>query len=121
MTEFFEINFGAFCSSMALLVRCYLPSIRCTANLKFVFLSVARYQSHCIWALVSSWDAFCLLSFHNLHELVRKMQPSNEYTTIGICKINPLLFADDLILLSSTESGLQRALMTLQVHATLLV
>ena len=31
-------------------------------------------------------------------------------TTIGNCKISRLLFADDLILLSSTESGLQRAL-----------
>ena len=30
--------------------------------------------------------------------------------TIGNCKINRLLFADDLVLLSSTESGLQRAL-----------
>ena len=30
--------------------------------------------------------------------------------TIENCKINRLLFADDLVLLSSTESGLQRAL-----------
>ena len=29
---------------------------------------------------------------------------------IGNCKISRLLFADDLVLLSSTESGLQRAL-----------
>ena len=29
---------------------------------------------------------------------------------IGNCKISRLLFADDLLLLSSTESGLQRAL-----------
>ena len=30
--------------------------------------------------------------------------------TIGNCKISRLLFADDLVLLSSTESGVQRAL-----------
>ena len=29
---------------------------------------------------------------------------------IGNCKISRLLFADDLVLLSSTESGLQRTL-----------
>ena len=33
-----------------------------------------------------------------------------ECATIGNCKISCLLFADDLVLLSSTESGLQRAL-----------
>ena len=33
-----------------------------------------------------------------------------ECATIKICKISQLLFADDLVLLSSAESGLQRAL-----------
>ena len=35
---------------------------------------------------------------------------ADECATIGNCKISRLLFADDLVLLSSTESGLQRAL-----------
>ena len=35
---------------------------------------------------------------------------ADECATIGNCKINRMLFADDLVLLSSTESGLQRAL-----------
>ena len=35
---------------------------------------------------------------------------SEKCTTIGNCKISCLLFADDLVLLSSTELGLQRAL-----------
>ena len=35
---------------------------------------------------------------------------TDECATIGNCKISRLLFADDLVLLSSTESGLQRAL-----------
>ena len=30
--------------------------------------------------------------------------------SVGNCKISRLLFADDLVLLSATESGLQRAL-----------
>ena len=34
---------------------------------------------------------------------------ADECATIGNCKINRLLFADDLVLLSSTESVLQRA------------
>ena len=35
---------------------------------------------------------------------------ADECAMIGNCKISRLLFADDLVLLSSTESGLQRAL-----------
>ena len=35
---------------------------------------------------------------------------ADECATIGDCKFSRLLFADDLVLLSSTESGLQRAL-----------
>jgi len=41
---------------------------------------------------------------------IGKHSQSNECATIGNCKINRLLFADDVVLLSSTESGLQRAL-----------
>ena len=35
---------------------------------------------------------------------------ADECASIENCKISPLLFADDLVLLSSSESGLQRAL-----------
>ena len=41
---------------------------------------------------------------------INKCNQADECATIGNCKINRLLFADDLVLLSSTESGLQRAL-----------
>ena len=41
---------------------------------------------------------------------IDKCSQADECATIGNCKISPLLFADDLVLLSSTESGLQRAL-----------
>ena len=41
---------------------------------------------------------------------IDKCSQANECATIGNCKISRLLFADDLVLLSSTESGLQRAL-----------
>ena len=41
---------------------------------------------------------------------IDKYSQADEFATIGNCKISRLLFADDLVLLSSTESGLQRAL-----------
>ena len=41
---------------------------------------------------------------------IDKYTQADECTTIGNCKISRLLFADDLVLLSSAESGLQRAL-----------
>ena len=41
---------------------------------------------------------------------IDKCSQADECVTIGNCKISRLLFADDLVPLSSTESGLQRAL-----------
>ena len=41
---------------------------------------------------------------------IGKCSQADECATIGNCKINRLLFANDLVLLSSTKSGLQRAL-----------
>ena len=41
---------------------------------------------------------------------IDKCSQADDCDTIGNCKISRLLFADDLVLLSSTESGLQRAL-----------
>ena len=41
---------------------------------------------------------------------IDKCSQADECATIGKCKISRLLFANDLVLLSSTESGLQRAL-----------
>ena len=41
---------------------------------------------------------------------IDKYCQADECATIGNCKISRLLFADDLVLLSSTESGLQHAL-----------
>ena len=41
---------------------------------------------------------------------IDKCCQADEYASIGNCKISRLLFADDLVLLSSTESGFQRAI-----------
>ena len=49
---------------------------------------------------------------------IDKCSQADECATIGNCKISRLLFADDLVLLSSTESGLQRTLIALQMYAT---
>ena len=39
-----------------------------------------------------------------------KLSQTDECVTIGRCKISRLLFADDLVLLASSESGRQHAL-----------
>ena len=39
-----------------------------------------------------------------------KLSRTDERVTIGRCKISRLLFADNLVLLASSESGLQLAL-----------
>ena len=41
---------------------------------------------------------------------INKRSQADECATIGNCKISRLLFADDLVLLSSSESGLHRSL-----------
>ena len=41
---------------------------------------------------------------------IDKCSQADECATIGNCKVSRLLFADDLVLLSSTASGLQRVL-----------
>ena len=41
---------------------------------------------------------------------INKCRQADECASIGNCKISPLLLADDLVLLSSAESGLQRVL-----------
>ena len=41
---------------------------------------------------------------------IDKCNQAEKRATIGNCKISRLLFADDLVLLSSSESGLQQAL-----------
>ena len=55
----------------------------------------------------------CVLSpllFNVYMHRIDKRSQCDECDTIGKCKISRVLFADDLVLLSSTESGLQRAL-----------
>ena len=53
---------------------------------------------------------FVTSPFICLRELNRQCYQTDEYATIGNYKIGRLLFADDLVLLSSSEFGLQRAL-----------
>ena len=71
---------------------------------------------------VGLWQG-CVLSpllFIVYMKWIDKCSQADECATIGNCKISRLLFADDLVLLSSSESGLQRTLHTvaLQTHAT---
>ena len=62
-------------------------------------------------ALDSGKGAVCHLFFCIVFmNWIDKCSQDDECATIGNCKISRLLFVDDLVLLSSTESGLQRAL-----------
>ena len=61
---------------------------------------------------VGLWQ-WCVLSpllFIVYMNWIDKCSQADECATIGNCKISRLLFADDLVLFSSTESGLRRAL-----------
>jgi len=61
-----------------------------------------------MWVLASGKGAFCLLFIIYMNYEDQRNQ-INECATIGNYKINRLLFADDLVLHPSTESGLQHA------------
>ena len=64
-----------------------------------------------MWVLDSGKGTFCYLFFFiNYINWIDKCSQADKCATIANCKISCLLFADDLVLLSSTESGLQRAL-----------
>ena len=63
MTEFLGINFGRFCSSIALVINCCAPLSHSTADRRFVFRQMASNQSRSMWALDSGKGAFCHLSF----------------------------------------------------------
>ena len=54
---------------------------------------------------------WCVLSALIIYVIwMDKLSRTDECVTIGRCKISRLLFADDLVLLASSESGLQHAL-----------
>ena len=55
---------------------------------------------------------FAISPFHFIVYVnwIENCSQTDECATIGNCKISRLLFADDLVLLSSTEFGLQRGL-----------
>ena len=53
----------------------------------------------------------CVLSLFIIYIFwMDKLSRTDECVTIGRCKISRLLFADDLVLLASSESGLQHGL-----------
>ena len=110
MTEFLGINFGRFCRSMALIVNCYAnKSFYCRPE---VCVRVNGKQSKPFHVGIGLRQG-CVLSpllFIVYMNWIDKCSQADERATIGNCKISRLLFADDLVLLFSTESGLQRAL-----------
>jgi len=112
MTGFLEINFGGFYTSMELVVGQLLLAIKSFCCQPQVCVRVNDKQSKPIHVGFGLRQG-CILSpllFIIYMNWIDKLSQTNEYATIGNCKINRLLFAKDLVLLSSTESGLQRAL-----------
>ena len=111
ITEFLGIDFGRFCGSMALMVTCCTLLSHSTADLRFC-VGVNGKRSKPFHVGVGLRQG-CVLSPFLLVVYVNwidKCSQADECATIGNCKISRLLFADDLVLLSSPESGLQRAL-----------
>ena len=112
MAEYLGINFGRFCTSMALMVNCCMPfkSFYCRPK---VCVRVNGRQSkpfHVGVGLRQGCVLSPLLFIVYINWIDKKYSQANECATVGNCKISRLLFADDLVQLSSTESGLQRAL-----------
>ena len=110
MTELLGIKFGRFCRTIAFMVNCYMPLSHSTADRRFVFGLMGSNQS--LYVGIVLWQG-CVLSpllFIVYMNWIDKCSQADECAMIGNCRISHLLFADDLVLLSSTESGLQRAL-----------
>ena len=110
MTEFLGINFGRFCRSMALIVNWYALLSHSTADRK-VSVRVNGKQSKPFHVSVGLRQG-CVLShllFIVYMNWIDKCSQANELDRQN-CKISCQLFADDLVLFSFGESGLQRAL-----------
>ena len=69
----------------------------------------------CVWS-----PLFLIIYMKCYMNWMDKLSQIDECVKIGRCKISRLLFADDLVLLTFLESGLQHVLMALQLHVTLL-
>ena len=111
MTEFLGKNFGWFCRNMALMVICYRPLSYFTADPKVCDVVNCK-QSKPFHVGVGLRQGCVLLHLFFLVFLnwFDKRSQADECATIGNCKIGRLLFADGFVVLSSTESGLQRVL-----------
>ena len=111
MTEFFGINFERFCGSMAVDGQLFraIKTFYCRQE---VCVRVKSKQSKPFYVGIGLRQG-CFLSpllsmvYMNWSD---KCSQADECATIGNCKISGLLFADELVLLSSTESGLQHAI-----------
>ena len=91
------------------MVNCYALLNHSTADRRFVFGYKQSKPFHVGVGLRQGYVLSPLL-FIVYMNWIEKCCQADECATIGNCKISRLLFADDLVLLSSKESGLQRAL-----------
>ena len=78
-------------------------------NLKVCVHVIVNNQSHFMWVLVFGRVCFAIYPFYSLRNWMDKLGRTDECITFEKCKTSWLLFADDLVLLASSESGLQHA------------
>ena len=111
VTELLGIKFWKVFQSMALMVSCYAPlkDFYCRTE---VCVRVNGKHSKPFHEGVGLWQG-CFLSpllFIVYMNWIYKCSQADECATIGNDKISRLLFVDGLVLLSSSESGLQHRL-----------
>jgi len=111
MTRFLVKSFGECCGTTVLMAACYCPSSHCVPAQKF--MSVSTELNHNRSPLVVGLRQGCVLSlflFIVYMNWINCHSRADEGVTVESCRINRLLCTDDLVLLASSDQGLQRAL-----------
>jgi len=105
-TGFLAKSFGECCGSTVLTAACYWPSSRCIPAQKFVSMLAKLNHNRSPWAFWTRQG--CMLSrllFIVIHYInwIYSHSQVDEDVTGGSCRISRLLFADNLVLLASSQ------------------
>ena len=105
-------SFGECCGSTVLTAASYWTSSHCIPAQKFVSVSGVKSQPSTVGVVLRQGCVLSPLVFivHELDRPIDSHSRVDEGVTVGSCRINRLLFADDLVLLASSRQGLQHAL-----------
>ena len=105
MSELLVKSFGDCCESTVLTAACYWSSSHCIPAQKFVSVSGSYITTVHRWCWTLARVCALTTPLHSLYELDRSHSRVEECVTVGSCRINCLLFADDLVLLASSQQG----------------